>query len=390
MKKIKKLLVYTFNIPLYLIAKIIPKDKNIWIFGAWFGEKYGDNSKYLFEYVNKNHPEIRAIWLTKNKETLNIIRKKGYKVYYSYSFMGYLYSLRACFSFISTGFNDINHFVFTKFYINLWHGIPLKKIVYDDKLVNSIRYDTLFHKLIRIIFPFIRKPEDFYKVIASSKDETITLSTAFRKNINNILATGLPRNDIFFQKKLQNKREMINVIYMPTHRNEGELDIKELFLNNIDLINNSLEKNSIILHIKLHYYHMKDMNQLKYTNIKLLFDDDIEQDIYSKINIFDILITDYSSIYFDYLLSDKPIIFAPFDYEEYIKRDRELYYDYGAVTPGPKCRNWNEVIQWIEKFKENPDLYSKERKKIRDKFHQYQDGKSCERVYDEMQRLLSE
>jgi len=106
---------------------------------------------------------------------------------------------------------------------------------------------------------------------------------------------------------------------MPTHRNEGELDIGKLFLNNINFIENFLQNNNIVLYIKLHYYHMKNMTQIDYSNIKLLFDDDIEQDIYSIINTFDLLITDYSSIYFDYLLANKPIIFAPFDYEEYIK-----------------------------------------------------------------------
>lgn len=175
---------------------------------------------------------------------------------------------------------------------------------------------------------------------------------------------------------------------MPTHRNEGELDIGKLFLNNINFIENFLQNNNIVLYIKLHYYHMKNMTQIDCSNIKLLFDDDIEQDIYSIINTFDLLITDYSSIYFDYLLANKPIIFAPFDYEEYIKKDRELYYDYDEVTPGPKCRKWDEVLEWVGKFKENPDFYAEERKKIRDEFHKYQDGKNCERVYKRIKGIL--
>ena len=113
----------------------------------------------------------------------------------------------------------------------------------------------------------------------------------------------------------------------------------------------------------------------------------------SKIEINDILknyslvISDYSGLYIDFLLTNNPIIFAPFDYEKYITKDRELYYEYNEVTPGPKCKDWNEVIEWIIKFKNNSTLYVEERKKVRDRFHKYQDDKSCERVYNEIIKL---
>ena len=380
---LKKLFVYNVNLLLYWISKLIPKDEKIWIFGAWFGDKYGDNSKYLFEYVTNNYPEIKAIWLTKDKSTLEIIQKKGYKVYKTHSFKGYYYSIKASISFVSTSFNDINHYVFTGIYINLWHGIPLKKIVYDDKLTNSIDYNSLQKKFSRMLFPFIYLPEDFNYIIASSKDETKNLATAFKKNIKDILITGLPRNDVFDQ----NKRSMKKVIYMPTHRNEGELDIATMFLDDLDTINKNFISLNLELYIKLHYYHMKNIDLQNYSNIFIIKDEDIEQDIYSVINDFDLLITDYSSIYFDFLLTDRPIIFTPFDYEEYLSKDRELYYNYDEVTPGPKCKNWNEVLESIEKFKKDSTLYAKERKIVKDRFHKYQDNKSCKRVYNEIIKL---
>lgn len=74
----------------------------------------------------------------------------------------------------------------------------------------------------------------------------------------------------------------------------------------------------------------------------------------------------------------KSIIFVLFDYEKYISQDRELYYDYDEATPGPKCKNWNEVLEWIIKFKENPELYVTERAAMKNRFHKYQDGKACE------------
>jgi CDP-glycerol glycerophosphotransferase len=74
---------------------------------------------------------------------------------------------------------------------------------------------------------------------------------------------------------------------------------------------------------------------------------------------YSIVISDFSGLYIDYLLTNRPIIFAPFDYEKYITKDRELYYNYNKVTLGPKCKNWDEVLEWIIKFKANPKLYKK-------------------------------
>ena len=94
--------------------------------------------------------------------------------------------------------------------------------------------------------------------------------------------------------------------------------------------------------------------------------------------------------YIDYLLIDRPIISAPFDYEKYLTKDRELYYDYDEITPGPKCNDWNEVLKWIGKFNYDSSLYANEREIIKNRFHKYQDGKSCIRVYEQIVKLNEE
>ena len=96
----------------------------------------------------------------------------------------------------------------------------------------------------------------------------------------------------------------------------------------------------------------------------------------------DILITDYSSVYFDFLLLDRPVIFTPFDIKEYINKDRQLYYDYDKVTPGPRCNNWNEVLIELDKILRGEDGYKKERQQINDYFNKYKDANSSKRVYE--------
>jgi len=386
MKNLSKTLVFYYkNIIhnlIYLISRFlylfIKPSKKIWVFGSWFGQKYSDNSRYLFEYVNKFHPEIKSIWLCKNNEIVNLIRSKGYKAYYAFSFLGYFYSFKAHVAIICTSFEDLNEYMPQKFIVNLWHGCPLKKIGYDDKI--NLKTRDLIDK---IIWRYKRELKDIDMAIASSKIEAKNLATAFGIKPEKVKITGLPRNDSFFVKL--KKFPTYNIIYMPTHRNEGEIDIECLFMEYLDLINSSLIKIDSQLFIKLHFYHRNNslIDKIKlYSNVHLIEEDDVDQDIYHIIPQFDLLITDYSSILFDYLICEKPIIFAAFDYNNYIINDREFYYEYKSFVPGPVCDNWHNVILWIEKFKNNPNLFYRERVGIKKMFHAHIYGKYSENVFN--------
>ena len=403
-EKLKKLLTYTIMLPLYWLSLVIPKDKNLWVFGAWFGEKYADNSKYLFEYVNKYHPEIKAIWLTSNQNTFKLVKNKGYKVAKTYSLKGIYYSLRAKVGVISTGLSDINMYLTGNMQIvQLWHGIPLKKIMFDDKI--TFRHPTIFKKLLFFFFPFLKK-NIYYSdalLIATSEEVRRKISSAFKVSLKQVKITGYPRNDSFFQEpkeELEFVKKLLQLkmqgkklaIYMPTHRKEGRMNISK-FLSNLKFIDEKLKELNCMLLVKLHYYHISEnlhlMKEKEFSNITILDDNLIEGDVYNILRLTDVLITDYSSIYFDYLLLDRPIIFAPFDIEDYLKEDREFYYEYDKVTPGPKARNWNEVLMYVKEAIENPEKYKDEREKIKNIFHKHQDGNSSRRVFNEIIKIIS-
>ena len=398
-----KLALYILGDLIYFISSLIPKNKNLWIFGAWFGEKYADNSKYLFEYVNKNHTEIEAVWLTQNKITLELIKEKGYKAYLTYSLKGLWLSMRAKVGILSTAMVDINKYVAANMKIvQLWHGIPFKKIMYNDKI--TFKHPTLFEKMILKVFPFLQKDVNYTNVllIATSDEVRQRISSAFKSDIKNVKITGLPRNDAFFlpmaekvpilESILDLKKRGIKVgICMPTHRKEGKSSLACFFSKDLSYINSELHNYKVTLLVKLHFYHLRNTNIFlyKYSNIIFLKDDDIKQDIYSILPKTDFLITDYSSIYFDYLLLDIPIIFTPFDIENYIKNDREFYYNYEEITPGPKAKNWSEVLQCIKETIEYPDKYKDQRAKLRKLFHKYRDGNSSQRVFNEIVKMIS-
>ena len=111
------------------ITKIIPRNKNLWIFVFLGGKEFLDNPKHLFLYTQNNHKEIRAIWLSKNKNILLALRESGYECYYTYSPQGFYFTLIAGYIFYSNLIlSDVNLIgSIGAIRINLWHGIPLKK-----------------------------------------------------------------------------------------------------------------------------------------------------------------------------------------------------------------------------------------------------------------------
>ncbi len=398
LSRVWRLILHILMLPVYGISLILPKNKNLWVFGAWFGEKYGDNSKFLFQYVNQNSQDIRAVWLSRNDKVVESLRQLGYEAYHTYSLRGLFCSALSGVSIVNQSVRDVNEFIPSPVIVNLWHGIPLKKIGYDAlRDTKNTGYTTLRGKVLKIVFPFKRYSEDARLMIACSDEDQQNFSTAFRVSTESIKITGYPRNDSLFTKgyNCEERSSDFIVLYAPTHRHEGKTNIAQMFVDVLHELDSHLRAMDVYLDVKLHYCHEKEigfLNQLiangSVQRVRVLNDADIGGDIYNVLGKYNILITDYSSIYFDYLLIDRPIIFFPVDYEEYVADDRELYYDYEAVTPGPKCENWDEVCEWIGRFKDNPFVYRDERLRIRDRFHVYKDGNSSRRVFEEIIRSL--
>ncbi len=387
---------------IHIRSFFIKKEENIWIFGAIQGNKYQDNAKYLFEYINE-HTDIIAIWLTRNPQVIDDLKSKGLPAFNMFSKVAIDYAQRAQIAIIThRGSNqnaDLPFYAFsnkTKV-IQLWHGIPLKKIGYDDKIFSFSANEKSFEYKYKefkknLLYPYNRHLHTPDMILSLSEDTQKIFSSAFRIPENKIVVTGYPRNDaILKNKENTNQSDKKKMIYMPTFR--GEIGASfDLFLDygfDVDEMDLFLEKNSAQFYIKLHPFNKPSealLQEIESSKNIIFFQGD---DIYRDLAEFDLLITDYSSIYFDYLLLDRPIIFAPFDQETYLKKDRELYFDYDEVTPGPKAMDWSEVIKEIDKTLSNPQLFSEEREKITNQFHTYRDAKSSERTFNAIKNLIS-
>ncbi len=379
LNKFKKILIYTLNIPLYWISILLPKNDKIWIFGSWQGEKYSDNSKYLYEHVQRNFEDIRCIWLTKNKKVLQTIRTNNFEAYHSYSMKGYFFSAIAGKVIVSSALHDVNKFVVhASLKINLWHAITLKKIGCDaDKNFSyeNQNVELSFQYLKYRIFPFLKIKYDY--VIASSQENALKMQTAFNIRKKNIIISGLPRTDILKNKV---KNDFTKIAYFPTFRDNSNFNYFRNF--GTSFINDFFKKKNIYFFYKKHFAD-NNIREIKTDRIIQIQSNDVNEFL---IDV-DILITDYSSIYFDFCLLNRPMIFTPFDLENYIKNDRELYYDYNEVTPGPKCYSWLEVKNEIECILNGQDHYEIQRDKINKKFNKYSDFKNTKRLASQLTSL---
>ncbi len=380
----------------------MPKNNNIWIFGSMQGIKYLDNARYLFEYVHKS-TSIDAIWISKNKTIIENLQKKGYAAYWEYSIKGIIYASRAKVAVITHRGNrnqaDLPFYLMNNktLIIQLWHGIGLKKMAYDDNIFSFKRNEkALIWKLKSVIqntfLPYLEYLHKPSVVTVLAENTQIIFAKALRLDIQNIYISGYPRNDILLHKSFfQDKRTIQKLIYMPTFRGlaNSNFDLFTQYQFNVKILDTFLSDMDMELSIKLHSYnklsHHLSQEIAQAKNIHLLKN----EDVYEILADYDVLLTDYSSVYFDFLLLDKPIIFTPFDKNEYLKKEREFYFDYDEVTPGPHASDWNEVMHHILFYKNSPEAYSLPRNVLKKKFHTFTDIHSRNRIYEIINERLN-
>ena len=381
--------------PLYFFSFLIPRDKNIWLFGS-SQDRFSENAKALFLYASEHEKSIQSIWITGNKKLCKQLQKLGYLSLYRWSIKGLYFSLKAKYYFYNSYTTDINFYTSgNATLVNLWHGIPLKQIEFD---IQSGPLYKMFHTGWAYFYIFL-KPYMFKKpnyVISTSTKVSQIFSSAFRLDIAQCLPFGYPRNDTFFSLDYQDlnlyETKIISIdiqnlktkghkilIYMPTWRSANKNFFNDAFPD-FNKLNDILRDNTLIMIIKPHPNTSKI--EEKYSNIIFI---DSQIDIYTLLPLSDYLITDYSSIYFDYLLLNKEIIFYAFDHVDYIKEDRGLYFDYQNTTPGQKVYTFENLLSHLSKLEELN--FSKERQEIKNEFWDFKDGDSSKRIYEYFLKL---
>ena len=348
----------------------IRPDSHIWLFSSTDNSHYNYNSRYLFEYVKENLPEITPLFVINDPELRNSLSSKYGKQYFieTESIQGIRQALSAGVWFTSAGLPAYGTGLHKKrLIINLWHGVPLKKIALLDPNLK---------KAARIYFKKIFS-ENYTCILTTSHELIPLMSRSFAVSEDKIKVWGQPRNDGLFQKN--DCREILGqlfpdlpeytktVLYAPTFRDYGQVQLfpfKDFDQKQLEAF---LDEKNMLLFIRTHVAEQGSAAPYLGKRIRFLGNEQAE-DVTGILNIFDCLITDYSSIYIDYLLTDKPMIFLPYDRQQYLD-GRGMNFDYDDVTPGPKPETFND---FLDALSPKEDFWKSERTRVNRLFNEIQ------------------
>lgn len=364
------------------------RDGNLYVFGAWYGDKFGDNPRYMYLHLIKN--KMRAVWITKNPKVYEEMRKEHLPVLMADTEKAVRYTRRAKYIFYCCSLEDIPYYhAGGAVLINFWHGLTLKKIMYDDTYNYNTGKESLYQRLVQKV---IQIPYAKEYVVSTSDEITRIYQSAFRKDRKHILQLGQPRNDCFYDGSIP-KRKYKDIeydkliVYMPTHRNMGKdvINIPEIL--DLKRLDDFCRQNRLLFLFKKHYCHKDEYTDLTgCTNIVDYTQKDVDAQelLYNA----DILVTDYSSCYIDYLLLERPVVFYCYDYEHYIMNDREMYFPYEEATPGPKARNFDELMAAITECLAEDYPYMDEVEDWKDLFYAPENqGPVAEKILREVRKL---
>lgn len=386
----------------YLHYLLRGRKSTLWLFGAWRGNKYADNSKALFEYVLQHEKDISPVWITRNPEVYRELQARHYPVLMASSLKAIRHMLRAgfCCGSLSATTDVFGNKAWLGYGIKalyLTHGMPSKHSGYDEPQMQRKKAiltgkRPLWTKLYFKLFPQ-KDPDNLYTISTSDFFvpflESCTLTPA-----SNIFITGTPRLDTLFSPAkdpyIANIRQKYPsaklIMYMPTFRdsyNGGEsFKPFEQFRFDSQRFVRLLEEKDYVFLNKGHYWDGLLCDR-KFSERFINVEDSPLLDVYSMIKDIDLLMTDYSSIYFDFLPLMKPVILTPFDYETFIANQRGYYFNYQEL-PSIKASDWNEVCNILEQ--KTYFALSDTQTRI---YHKYIDGNSSRRLTETIRQLLA-
>lgn len=377
MKKIIKKIIYNFPIPL---SKSIILESN---------PDLSDNTYSLYKHLISNNinDKYKIYWFVDDKSHFKDINTKN--VYFINAFRNLSLLEKIKKYYINTTASyiiDCNKFVQKKNIhqkrLHLCHGMPYKLVAEYCNATGDV---------------------DFLLSLSPFFDDNLSNLHLIKKD--QIIDLGFPRNDDLFNKEkdiktlFENKNYSKIILWLPTYRQRtnknSNLSMKTSFqlglpiiynVDNLRLLNALLKDLDILLVLKPH--PAQDLSLIKaedLSNFIILTNKDLENkniNLYEFLGQTDALITDYSSVYYDYLLTDKPIAITTDDFEEYKKVFDFVYDNIFDVIKGEYVNNFDELKSFLKNISSGNDTSKDDRQKIKDLLHKHHDGNSSKRVYE--------
>lgn len=386
----------------YPLTLLIPRDPGLALFFGRDGGKFVDNCKHLFTAFQREPVAgVRAVYLVRDHELQATLKKFGAESELVSSLAGWWLRLRAgTFIVDSIDWSKGMGFCASRGsrVVQLWHGVPLKQVQIPLLQSRIQRLPGIIGYLLKMQRAIIGRFARSAWMLSTSPwitDHAFGPSFQFDR----ISHAGYPRNDaLFFPQGLlsdlgtdeQAAREILQFrtdrpsgsvgVYAPTFRDalndpfaSGHIDLQAL--------SDIACRNDVLLLVKLHpWMHGRVAGDPRPGIVFVA----AESDLYPLLREVDFLVTDYSSIFFDFLLLDRPVIFFPYDLDHYLRSERPMYFDYSEMTPGPKAFNMNSLAHSMANIGADDIIWRDERKRVRDLVFLHQDGAAAQRLLTEL------
>ena len=368
------------NLIVYWLSALFPRDSHLAVFGAWDGDRYCDNPKYLMLYLLE-HSDIKCVWIGKEKVRAELPQHPRLRFAVKGSWLSFWLLVRARFWFFCHYVGDVSNVYLDNgaVLVNLWHGIPLKYM--GAKTPYALAHPDIRHGLRALrhaIFSKL-KPTDIIWTVSSSPmmSKIMVESFPWFFAYERILEYGTPRNDFLIKHAsdtsliLQLKEKYCEllgiprgkkiILYLPTWRMTDDAVFSFYGLSSDKQVELSemLAENDAVLVEKHHHATLSrhpvcasSSPWLKVVSSEL--HDRIDpQELYL---ISDMLITDYSSAFFDYAVLKRPCLHFMYDYERYRDYDSGFACDIKAVAAGPCVFRFDELFGEINRLIRNPEF----------------------------------
>lgn len=378
----KKIIQIFFKCAFILVGKT-PVKKNYVVFESFLGKQYSDNPRAIYEYMLVHYPNYKLYWSV-DRKFIDQFKKYQVNILKRFSLKWVFIMARSKYWIINSRLPlwlaKPNHTV----YLQTWHGTPLKKLALDMDEVHMADTDTERYKE-----SFARSTSKWDFLISPNKYSTEIFKRAFQFN-KEIIESGYPRNDYLILNNHENKILELKkkykipldkkvLLYAPTWR-DNQYYKKGRYSFKVDLDLETLQQelaDEYILIIRMHYLIAENLDLKKYCGF--IYDFSSHEDIRELYLISDLLITDYSSVFFDYANLKRPMIFYVYDIDSYRDELRGFYFDLEKEAPGPLVKTTDNLIEHIKALTTEEFHYNK---KFHQEFCELEDGRATERVLD--------
>ena len=370
-----------------LSYRLIPCDQKTVLFISFHGRGYSDNPKAIYEYLVKQHPEYHYIWAIKHHKQKNI-QIEGAKVIEYFSIPYFYYLARAKYWVVNC---KLPAYVLKKenqVYLQTWHGTPLKRLAHDIVLDNK---DTTFYRskmsAEEMYKTYDVDVEKYNYMISPNPFSTTVFESAFRINRERLIETGYPRNDLLVNTShdeiIELKKQMglpldkKIILYAPTWRDNSYVTQGYTFKLEVDFKKwqEALGEDYVVI-FKPHYLIINDFDIKQFKGF--VYEVAATSDIASLYLVSDILITDYSSVFFDYAILNRPMYFYMFDLEAYASELRGFYFDIYKTLPGPIVETEDDLLDQLV----HHDYDFKRLEAFNEEFNKWHDGTCAKKVCD--------